>query len=232
MTPINTATKKPGNAIKVTNYPVSMVFTPNGKTAYVLTSAGGCGFGPSGPGTVTSVNTATDKPGTPIRFPKEIGSSAITPERQNRCPASRSVAVLANGPLSSVLDLICRRPDPLTTTEERPGLSPQEEDEENDDENDHQVPIPIHGMAPSLQCRLARDWERPAWGRCPVAARDAGGLSRPVPVCDVHRVAARDAVAAREAACRRTAAPAPRTIRRGRSKDKRLFELSRDRAIV
>ncbi|MGD0377434.1 MAG: hypothetical protein ABSB01_22965 [Streptosporangiaceae bacterium] len=150
MTPINTATKKPGNAIKVTNYPVSMVFTPNGKTAYVLTSAGGCGFGPSGPGTVTPVNTATDKPGTPIRFPKEIGSSAITPERQNRCPASRSVAVLANGPLSSVLDLICRRPDPLTTTEERPGLSPQEEDEENDDENDHQVPIPIHGMAPSL----------------------------------------------------------------------------------
>jgi DNA-binding beta-propeller fold protein YncE len=78
LTPIDTATNKPGNAIKVTNYPVGMVFTPNGKTAYVLTSAGGCGCGPSGPGTVTPVSTATKKPGKLIKVAGLI-DMAITP---------------------------------------------------------------------------------------------------------------------------------------------------------
>ena len=73
ITPIRVATNKPGKPIHVPVgvFPVVMVFTPNGKTAYISTVKG----------TVTPVDTATNTPGKPIRpvssgYPREI---VITP---------------------------------------------------------------------------------------------------------------------------------------------------------
>ena len=74
MTPISTATNKPGKAITVGKWPTSIAITPNGKAAYVANE---------GSGTVTPISTATNKPGKAIRvadprgsFPADI---AITP---------------------------------------------------------------------------------------------------------------------------------------------------------
>ena len=51
MTPINTATGKPGKAIKVGGGRHAIAITPDGKTAYVANS---------GSGTVTPIRTATN----------------------------------------------------------------------------------------------------------------------------------------------------------------------------
>ncbi len=69
MTPINTATNKPGKPITVGKYPDYIAITPNGKTAYVSNE---------GPGTVTPISTATNKPGTAITGLG--GPIAITPD--------------------------------------------------------------------------------------------------------------------------------------------------------
>ena len=70
VTPISTATNKPGKAIKVGQSDLMLVVTPNGKTVYVanLNSA-----------TVTPISTATNKPGSAIKVGSFPAWIAITP---------------------------------------------------------------------------------------------------------------------------------------------------------
>ena len=73
VTPINTATGKPGNAIKVGGGASAIAITPNGKIAYVANGVNGTGD------TVIPIDTATNKPGKAIMVGKGPGPIAITP---------------------------------------------------------------------------------------------------------------------------------------------------------
>ena len=66
VTPINTATNKPGTLIKIPGGDIAI--TPNGKTAYVTSSLG-----------VTPINIATNKPGKLIKVAGGAGLIVITP---------------------------------------------------------------------------------------------------------------------------------------------------------
>src|SRR5258708_27531265 len=55
VTPIATATNKPGKPIKVGNYPAAITITPNGRTAYIPNAASA---------TPTPITTANDNPST------------------------------------------------------------------------------------------------------------------------------------------------------------------------
>ena len=70
MTPIRTATNTAGAPIPVGTGPFDIAITPNGKTAYVLNSAGD---------TVTPIRTATNTAGPPIPVGNEPFGIAITP---------------------------------------------------------------------------------------------------------------------------------------------------------
>src|SRR5208282_3058796 len=80
--PINTATNKAGPAIKVGNCPTkrpspdcgltAIAITPDGKTAYVVNE--------TTKGTVTPIDTATNKPGTPIKVGDHPDGVVITPD--------------------------------------------------------------------------------------------------------------------------------------------------------
>ena len=70
VTPIDTATNKPGPAIVVGREPAAIAITPNGKTAYVVNTTSG---------TVTPITTATGTAGPPITVGKYPMSIAITP---------------------------------------------------------------------------------------------------------------------------------------------------------
>jgi YVTN family beta-propeller protein len=73
VTPINTATNKPGKAIRVGTHPRYIVITPDGKTVYVYSTAAG---------TVTPIRTATNTALTPIKAPAiddAPSAMAITP---------------------------------------------------------------------------------------------------------------------------------------------------------
>ena len=58
MTPITTATNRPGTPIRVGRWPLGIAVTPDGKTAYVANNNSG---------TVTPITTATNTPGKPIQ---------------------------------------------------------------------------------------------------------------------------------------------------------------------
>jgi YVTN family beta-propeller protein len=66
----NTATNKPGPAIKVGANPAMIAITPNGHTAYVTDS---------GSAQVTPITTATNKPGPAIRVGHDPVEIAIIP---------------------------------------------------------------------------------------------------------------------------------------------------------
>jgi YVTN family beta-propeller protein len=70
VTPITTATNKPGTPINVGSGPQIVAITPNGKTAYVTNY---------GSGTVTPITTATNATGTPIKVGKDPERLTITP---------------------------------------------------------------------------------------------------------------------------------------------------------
>jgi len=99
--PINTATNKPGQPIKVGRVPGAIAITPNGKTAYVV-NQGDSGYSD---GTVTPITTATNKPGPPIRVGVFPGAIAITP----------------NGKTAYVTNLISDTVTPFSTATNRPG---------------------------------------------------------------------------------------------------------------
>ena len=69
VTPISTATNKPGKPIYVGSGPGAIAVTPNGRTAYVLTARG-----------VVPIRTATGKPGKPITGTAGASVTAITPD--------------------------------------------------------------------------------------------------------------------------------------------------------
>jgi YVTN family beta-propeller protein len=72
VTPINTATNKPGTAIPTGGSSFAMVITPNGKKVYVN------GF--NGGGTVLPISTATNKAGTAIVVARVPDALAVTPD--------------------------------------------------------------------------------------------------------------------------------------------------------
>jgi YVTN family beta-propeller protein len=89
VTPIETATNKPGPAITVGREPAAIAITPDGKTAYVANTSSG---------TVTPITTATDTAGPPITVGKYPMSIAITPSGKTAYVAnfgSGTVTVLA-----------------------------------------------------------------------------------------------------------------------------------------
>ena len=68
VTPIATATNTPGKPITVGPHPWAIAITPDGKTAYVVSSINSSDT----PGTVTPISTATSTPGIPIPVPRAM----------------------------------------------------------------------------------------------------------------------------------------------------------------
>jgi YVTN family beta-propeller protein len=71
ITPITTATGKPGKPIKVGSHPDAIVVAPNGKTIYVLNG---------GSGTMTTINAGTLRTTHTIDVGKDPVAAAITPD--------------------------------------------------------------------------------------------------------------------------------------------------------
>jgi YVTN family beta-propeller protein len=71
VTPIDTATNKPGKPIKVGSFPDAIAITPNGGTVYVANG---------GDGTVTPIDTANGRSGTPIKVGDMPDAIAVTPD--------------------------------------------------------------------------------------------------------------------------------------------------------
>ena len=84
VTPINTATGKPGKAITVGGGASAIAITPNGKTAYVANGVNGTGD------TVIPIDTATNKPGKAITVGAAPGPSRSP--RTGRPPTSSTAA--------------------------------------------------------------------------------------------------------------------------------------------
>jgi YVTN family beta-propeller protein len=101
VTPIDTATNKPGQPISVGKEPGAIAITPNGKTAYVV-NEGTNGYTD---GTVTPITTATNKPGRPIRVGVGPNEIAITP----------------NGETAYVTNIISDTVTPISTATNKPG---------------------------------------------------------------------------------------------------------------
>jgi YVTN family beta-propeller protein len=84
VTPISTATDRPGATITIGGNPtlVAMAITPDGQTAYVLADAPAKGSLPlpEGAGFVVPVATATNQPGKPIAVGQLPSGLAITPD--------------------------------------------------------------------------------------------------------------------------------------------------------
>ena len=72
VTPVATATGKPGKPVQVACTPNALAVTPDGKTVYVASYD-------SGHGVVTPIATATDQPGTPIPVDGDPSVMLITP---------------------------------------------------------------------------------------------------------------------------------------------------------
>ena len=72
MTPVSTATGRPGTPIRVGNEPCQLAVTPDGRTLFVVAFDG----------TITPVNVATGTPRAPIRVFRGPGAPdiAITPD--------------------------------------------------------------------------------------------------------------------------------------------------------
>jgi len=85
VTPISTATNKPGKPIRVGSSTNAIAITPDGKTAYVAS--------PEGPGrTVVAISTATNKAGKPIRIGCCL-NIAITPDGKTLYAATQNKVV-------------------------------------------------------------------------------------------------------------------------------------------
>jgi len=86
VTPIDTATNKPGTPIPPGSaglFAGNFVISPDGKTAYAITMSGCEAMCPRPTVIVTPINTATDTPGTPLKFHTTggtFGQIAITPD--------------------------------------------------------------------------------------------------------------------------------------------------------
>jgi DNA-binding beta-propeller fold protein YncE len=81
--PINTATNKPGKPIRVASgnrEADSIVFSPDGKIAYVAAGNPDTSPGTLNPAAVIPVKTATGTPGKPIRLSHGESDIAITPD--------------------------------------------------------------------------------------------------------------------------------------------------------
>jgi YVTN family beta-propeller protein len=72
VTPIDLASGKAGEEIKLGGEPYGIAITPDGKTAYVASF--------SSSGTVTPIEVAANKAGTPITLGKQLSGIAITPD--------------------------------------------------------------------------------------------------------------------------------------------------------
>ena len=83
VTPISTATNKPGKPINAGRSPGAIAITPDGKTAYVLSQRG-----------VVPISTATNKPGKPINAGKDLDGIAITPDGRTAYVVSTSSATV------------------------------------------------------------------------------------------------------------------------------------------
>jgi YVTN family beta-propeller protein len=95
VTPITTATNKPGQPIMVGPGPQAIAITPNGKTAYVASYFSG---------TVTPITTATNKPGKPIP-----AATAVT------------IAITPDGKTAYVANLRSETVTPISTATNTPG---------------------------------------------------------------------------------------------------------------
>src|SRR5262249_61202478 len=94
--PARTARNTAGPPIRVTSawrpYVLGIVFSPDGKTAYVAAgSIGATPFTPFmlKPATLTPINTATGTPGTPIRLSHGASDIAITPDETHLTASAR-----------------------------------------------------------------------------------------------------------------------------------------------
>ena len=83
VTPISTATNKPGKPINAGKSPGPIAITPDGRTAYVLSQRG-----------VVPISTATNKPGKPINAGKDLTGIAITPDGKTAYVVSTSSATV------------------------------------------------------------------------------------------------------------------------------------------
>jgi DNA-binding beta-propeller fold protein YncE len=70
----DTASNKPGKAIKTAPEPYAIAITPNSATAYII-----CTGAPTGAGGVTPIRTATNTAGKTISIPGGPDAIAITP---------------------------------------------------------------------------------------------------------------------------------------------------------
>jgi YVTN family beta-propeller protein len=86
VTPVDTATNKAGQAIKVGAQPSAIAITPDRRTAYVVNQNNQDGIKD---GTVTPITTATDQPGKPIWVGTEPDAIAITPNGQTAYVANQ-----------------------------------------------------------------------------------------------------------------------------------------------
>jgi len=78
VTPVQTATNRAGQPIRIGRWPDSIVITPNGRTVYVSRFSNG------GTGTVTPISTATNTAGPPIKAgvsPRTLVVAPGTPAR-------------------------------------------------------------------------------------------------------------------------------------------------------
>jgi YVTN family beta-propeller protein len=75
VTPIDTATRRPGRAIKVGAAPVALAITPNGRMIYVVSE---------GSSTVTPIATPTNRPGNPITVGAGPRAIVMTPAAGSR----------------------------------------------------------------------------------------------------------------------------------------------------
>ena len=71
VTPIDLATRRAGDPIRVGKHPLAIAITPGGKTAYVVNSRSG---------TVTPIDTATWRAGTPIPVGRDPQTITVTPD--------------------------------------------------------------------------------------------------------------------------------------------------------
>lgn len=110
VTPIDLATSTAGKPIVVSGEPVALAIAPDGKTAYVASSATNTGAEPTSAQTMTAINLTTNTPGKPIDLQWSADAIVITPDGKT--------AYLTNGFPSRTLtpvDLVTSTPGkPIT----------------------------------------------------------------------------------------------------------------------
>ena len=100
LVPIATVTNAAAKAINVGTDPQSVVFKPNGRSAYVVNGFDAATTSPTAPGTITPVNLVEGSAGKPIKVGTNPGDMAISPD----------------GRIAYVLDSNALTGDPTTIT--------------------------------------------------------------------------------------------------------------------